>query len=161
LTHGRNTANWHGNPLAAMVTTPTANEKARSEAWKAGRAPTAPMLPDALHLMAAWGFKFKTAGAWLKQSKSGDKLAFGTGYIWRSAAEFLLVGTVGAPAWKSRSVRNAILAPVREHSRKPDEIYGMIEAMVDGPYLELFARARRPGWHAWGFEAGKFDEGVP
>ncbi len=120
---------------------------------------TAPMLPEALMTMAAWGFQFKSAGAWIKQSKSGDKLAFGTGYIWRSAVEFLLVGVNGAPTWQSKSERNAIEAPIREHSRKPDEIYTKIEAMTDGPRIELFARAERDGWDAWGNEVGRFDDG--
>lgn len=121
---------------------------------------TAPMLPDALSAMARWGFTFKTAGAWFKQSKSGNKMAFGTGYIWRSAVEFLLVGVNGAPTWRSKSERNAILAPVREHSRKPEDVYRKIEAMVDGPRLELFARSERPGWDAWGNEVGRFESGV-
>lgn len=125
---------------------------------------TAPMLPEALATMTAWGFKFKSAGAWIKQSKSGDKLAFGTGYIWRSAVEFILVGVNGAPTWRSKSERNAIEAPIREHSRKPDEIYTKIEAMTAGPRIELFARAERDGWDAWGNEIGRFQdraEGAP
>ena len=120
---------------------------------------TAPMLPDALLTMAHWGFTFKTGGAWFKQSKSGEKLAFGTGYIWRSAVEFLLVGVNGAPTWRSKSERNAILAPIRQHSRKPEDAYRKIEAMVDGPRLELFARSERAGWDAWGNEVGKFAAG--
>ncbi len=118
---------------------------------------TAPMLPEALATMTAWGFQFKSAGAWIKQSKSGDKLAFGTGYIWRSAVEFLLVSVNGAPTWRSKSERNAIEAPTREHSRKPDETYTKIEAMTDGPRIELFARAERDGWDAWGNEVGRFE----
>ena len=118
---------------------------------------TAPMLPDALRLMSAWRFTFKTAGAWAKQSRTGTKLAFGTGYIFRSAAEFYLVGTIGEPKTRSRSIRNLILAPVREHSRKPDQIYADVEALFDGPYVELFARTRRPGWSSWGNETGKFE----
>ena len=117
---------------------------------------TAPMLPEALATMGAWGFKFKSAGAWIKRSKSGDKLAFGTGYIWRSAVEFLLVGVNGAPAWRTRSERNVIEAPIRQHSRKPDETYRKIEAMVAGPRVELFARVERDGWDAWGNQVGKF-----
>jgi N6-adenosine-specific RNA methylase IME4 len=117
---------------------------------------TAPMLPDAFEVMAAWGFKFKTAGAWAKESKSGEKIAFGTGYVYRSAAEFYLLGTIGKPAIKSKSVRNLIWAPVREHSRKPDQMHADVEALFDGPYLELFAREARPGWTVWGNQADKF-----
>lgn len=117
---------------------------------------TFPMLPEALELMAAFGFAYKTGGAWGKQSSTGRKLAFGTGYIFRSAAELLLVGTRGEPKWLSKSERNLWLAPIREHSRKPDEIHGMIERMTPGPRLELFARAPRPGWVCWGNEVQKF-----
>lgn len=117
---------------------------------------TAPMLPQAFEVMAAWGFTFKTAGAWAKESKSGEKIAFGTGYVFRSAAEFYLVGTLGKPAIKSRSIRNLIWAPVREHSRKPDQMHADVEALFDGPYLELFARETRPGWTVWGNQTEKF-----
>jgi len=117
---------------------------------------TAPMLPQALQVMSAWGFKFKTAGAWAKQSSTGTKWAFGTGYIFRSAAEFILVGTRGEPKVRSRSIRNLIVAPVREHSRKPAETHEMCEALFDGPYLEMFAREPRPGWTVWGNQTNKF-----
>ena len=119
---------------------------------------TAPMLPDAINLMQAWGFTFKSAGCWAKQSKTGEKWAFGTGYCFRSAAEFFLLGTIGRPAICSRSVRNLIVAPVREHSRKPEDQYHMAEQLFAGPYLELFARQSRPGWDSWGNETDKFDE---
>lgn len=117
---------------------------------------TAPMLPQAFDVMQTWGFEFKTAGAWAKESKTGEKIAFGTGYVYRSAAEFYLVGTLGKPVIKSRSVRNLIWAPVREHSRKPEQMHTDIEALFDGPYLELFARETRPGWTAWGNQVEKF-----
>lgn len=117
---------------------------------------TAPMLSHLIETMAAWGFDYKTAGAWGKQSRTGRSLAFGTGYIYRSAVEFWAVGTIGSPRQKSRSIRNLIMAPVREHSRKPDQMHEDIEALWDGPYCELFARQRRPGWDAWGNETEKF-----
>jgi N6-adenosine-specific RNA methylase IME4 len=132
---------------------------------------TAPMLPDALKLLEAWGFQYKTAGAWAKLSKSGQKLAFGTGYIYRSAAEFFLVGQFGDIRPLSRSIRNligpaditdlaewAIASPIREHSRKPEQMYEAIEALFEGPYVELFARQRRAGWDAWGNQVGKFED---
>jgi len=118
------------------------------------------MLPEALDVMRAWGFKFKTAGAWAKESKSGEKVAFGTGYVFRSAAEFYLVGTIGKPEIKSRSIRNLIWSPVREHSRKPDQIFRDVEELFEGPYLELFAREPRPGWTSWGNQVGKFADAV-
>lgn len=118
---------------------------------------TFPMMPDALALMAAWGFAFKTGGAWAKQSSTGRKWTFGTGYVFRSAAEFFIVGKMGNPQSRSRSVRNLIVAPVRGHSRKPDAQYEIVEQLFDGPYCELFSRSDRPGWDSWGDEAGKFE----
>jgi N6-adenosine-specific RNA methylase IME4 len=119
---------------------------------------TAPMLPDAIETMKAWGFRFVTAGAWAKESKTGDKIAFGTGYVLRSAAEFFLIGTNGRPPVGNHAVRNLIQAPVREHSRKPDEQYKIVEDLWRGPYLELFARQQRAGWSSWGNQADKFGE---
>ncbi len=118
---------------------------------------TAPMLPQAVATMAAWGFTFKSAGAWAKRSSTGASWAFGTGYCYRSAAEFWLLGTVGRPAQRSRSIRNLIVAPIAEHSRKPPQMHADIEAMFDGPYLELFARSSRSGWDVWGNETTKFE----
>lgn len=118
---------------------------------------TAPMLPQAIEVMQAWGFAYKTAGAWHKRTVSG-KTAFGTGYWLRSAAEFFLIGTRGKPSIRARNIRNIIDAPIREHSRKPEAQYDLCEALFNGPYLELFARQERPGWTAWGNESGKFSE---
>ena len=115
-----------------------------------------PMMPQAIDLMEHYGFEFKTGGAWAKQSPTGRKWAFGTGYIFRGAAEFYIVGTIGNPRLRSKSVRNLIVAPRREHSRKPDQIFTDIEALWDGPYLDLFGRQQRPGWTVWGNEADKF-----
>ena len=117
---------------------------------------TAPMLPDAITLMMSWGFTYKSAGAWAKQSSTGDRWAFGTGYCFRSAAEFFLLGTIGKPKIHSRSIRNLIVAPIREHSRKPDDLHAHAEALYEGPRAELFARAPRPGWDVWGNQTDKF-----
>jgi N6-adenosine-specific RNA methylase IME4 len=120
---------------------------------------TQAQLPDALRLMDAWGYEYKTAGAWAKQSKTGQRWAFGTGYIFRSAAEFYIVGTMGSPKPAVRNVRNLIAAPVRAHSQKPDEMHENLERMFpDVPRCELFARKRRQGWGCWGLETSKFDE---
>ena len=119
---------------------------------------TAPMLPQAIDTMKAWGFRYVTSGAWAKRSKSGEKWAFGTGYVMRSASEFFLVGAIGKPAILSRSIRNLIVAPVREHSRKPNQMHENIERLVSGPYAELFGRQQRAGWDIWGNETGKFEE---
>ncbi|MCC4299333.1 MT-A70 family methyltransferase [Aurantimonas coralicida] len=116
---------------------------------------TNPMLPQAFDVLASWGFTFKTAGSWGKTTPSG-KLAFGTGYILRSANEPFLIGTRGAPK-TSRSVRSLIMAPRREHSRKPDEAFSAAEHLIPGARrLELFSRTDRPGWSTWGDEVGKF-----
>ena len=118
---------------------------------------TNPMLPQALEVMASWGFTFKTAGHWVKRTRHG-KLAFGTGYILRSAGEPFLIGTRGAPKC-ARNVRSVIEGPLREHSRKPDEAFSAAEALIPtARRIELFSRQSRPGWVSWGNQAGKFDE---
>jgi N6-adenosine-specific RNA methylase IME4 len=115
---------------------------------------TQAQLHQAIDVMECWGFDFKTSGAWAKQSRTGKKWAFGTGRLLRSAAEFFLIGTRGRPKPESRSERNLIVAPVREHSRKPDQAYEMLERMFPArPRCELFARSVRPGWDQWGLEA--------
>ncbi len=119
---------------------------------------TAPMLDQAFDVMAAWGFRFVTAGAWAKQSKTGEKWSFGTGFRYRSAAEFWLLGVRGSPPTLSRSVRNLIVSPVREHSRKPDRMRADLQLIGAGPYCELFARESAAGWDSWGNESGKFDQ---
>lgn len=118
---------------------------------------TWPMLPDALRVMEAWGYQYKTGLAWAKQSKRGNAWAFGTGYILRSASELLLLGTTGAPTVRARDVRNLVVAPVREHSRKPDAVHGLLERLFNGPYCELFGRQRRAGWDVWGNQADRFE----
>lgn len=116
------------------------------------------LLDQALSVMEDWGFKFKTAGTWAKRSSSGASWAFGTGYILRNAAEFFLIGTRGRPRPESRRERNLIVAPIREHSRKPDQAYEMLERMFPSQRrCELFARSTRPGWDTWGNETGKFE----
>jgi N6-adenosine-specific RNA methylase IME4 len=109
-------------------------------------------------LMNAWGFSHSGAGfAWAKQNKSGVGWFMGTGYGTRHNVEVCWLGRRGRPRRKSAGVRELIVAPVRQHSRKPDETYGRIEALCDGPYLELFARQQWPGWVCAGNEIGKFD----
>lgn len=121
---------------------------------------TAPMLPHALKTLEAWGFDYKSAGAWAKQTSTGKAWQFGTGYVYRSAAEFWIYGSRGKPKLRSRSIRNLIVAPVREHSRKPDCMRTNIEAHLPAPYVELFARESSPGWLTWGNQATKFDKGM-
>ena len=111
---------------------------------------TAPMMPQAFDLLKVWGFRYITMGTWAKQSSTGDKWAFGPGYVFRTAAEFYILGKIGEPRQVSHSIRNLIVAPVRGHSVKPDTLHEHLEAMWPGPRLELFARRRRAGWDAWG-----------
>jgi N6-adenosine-specific RNA methylase IME4 len=116
-----------------------------------------PQLPQALEVLAAWGFEFKTAGHWAKMTATG-KQAFGTGYLLRSAGEPFLIGTRGAPK-TSKNVRSVILAKVREHSRKPDEAFVQAERLMPhAQRIELFSRQVRPGWVNWGLEATKFGD---
>lgn len=129
---------------------------------------TSPMLDQQITLMKSWQFRYVGVIPWCKESKNSGgldtddpehKWTFGPGYWFRSAAEFLIVGVRGAPRLlpTRTRVRNLIYAPVREHSRKPDQQYEIIEALLPGPYLELFSRASRIGWDHFGNEAGKYD----
>lgn len=114
-----------------------------------------PMLPQALEVIAAWGFTFKTQGQWAKLTKNG-KQSFGTGYILRNAGEPFLIATRGAPK-TTRSVRNTIFGLVRQHSRKPEECFQEAEKLMpEAQRLELFSRQRRSGWKVWGNEDDKF-----
>ena len=117
---------------------------------------TWPMLREGIEVVSAWGFKYVTGGAWHKMTAHG-KTAFGTGYRVRCASEPFLLGVVGNPK-NSRSERNIITGLVREHSRKPEEAFAWCERYLPGARrLELFSRTARPGWDAWGNEAGKFN----
>ena len=117
---------------------------------------TDPFLPQGLELMKKWGFRYSTvAFTWAKTGKHAE-WPMGTGYWTRANPEMCLLGVRGAPSRKSKSVRQLIVSPRREHSRKPDETHERIEALVDGPYLELFARQQRPGWTVWGNQTEKF-----
>lgn len=110
---------------------------------------TVPMLPDALRVMAAWGFEYKSHCIWAK-----DRI--GTGYWFRNQHELLLVGTRGsipAPAMGTQTA-SLVDAPAGKHSEKPAAFYELIEAYFPTlPKIELNARAARPGWDAWGYEA--------
>jgi len=118
-----------------------------------------PMMNQANTIIEAWGFRYSgLAWTWVKFNPATGKYAFGPGYGTRKNCEPCLLARRGQPKVKSRSVRDLIFAPRREHSRKPDEQYARIEALFDGPYLELFSRASpRPGWTHWGDELGKFE----
>jgi N6-adenosine-specific RNA methylase IME4 len=122
-----------------------------------------PDLPGAIDVIRAWGFEFTTkAFTWIKTTKNaeavtldGDGLNWGMGYYTRSNSEDILLATRGNPLRLAKDVHQVVMAPVAEHSRKPDEIYKRIERLYAGPYLELFARAERPGWTTWGNEVAE------
>lgn len=118
---------------------------------------TWPKLDRALMVLKAWGFVYKTGGAWVKTT-SGGKIAFGTGYVMRSATEPFLIGVIGQPKIDGTSERNVMLELRREHSRKPDEQYAMLERLCPtGPRCELFSKTSRPGWDAFGDQAGTWE----
>jgi N6-adenosine-specific RNA methylase IME4 len=128
---------------------------------------TDPLLPRALELIDAWGFTYKTVAFYWAKLNSGiagqtfgqRDFCTGMGYWTRANPEQCLLATIGRPKRLSMAVKRLIIAPRREHSRKPDEAYAGIEKLVAGPYLELFARSARPGWRAWGDQVGLFDDG--
>ena len=111
-----------------------------------------PLLHVAFDVISAWGFTYKTVGFyWTKTNRDGSPFT-GLGRWTRSNPEPCLLATRGHPKRLSAAVRKLIVSPRREHSRKPDEAYERIEALLPGPYLELFARQQRPGWDVWGNE---------
>ena len=88
--------------------------------------------------------------------RDDSDVQIGCGYWTRANSEVCLLATRGKPKRLNADVRQAIIEPRRQHSRKPDCVHGRIERLVEGPYLELFARAPRPGWTVWGNETDKF-----
>jgi N6-adenosine-specific RNA methylase IME4 len=121
---------------------------------------TWPTLPQALELIAAWEFTYKTCGFdWIKADTSqidmfrdDADVQIGCGYWTRANTEPCLLAVRGKPKRLNADVRMAVIEPRREHSRKPDCVHARIERLVAGPYLELFARRRRSGWTVWGDE---------
>ena len=114
-----------------------------------------PMLLDAVDVVRAWGFEYKTiAWVWVKSQRSGFGFFTGMGYYTRSNSEPCLLATRGKVSKPvDRGVQALIYSPIRKHSQKPDEQYRKIERLYPGKrYLELFARRSRPGWSVWGNE---------
>ena len=165
--------------IAALPVSTWAAEDAVLLLWT-----TDPLLEKALEIIRAWGFAYKTVGFyWAKlnkssgypchqsrgpepEDKSQGRLVFdensfftGLGFWTRANPETCLLATRGKPKRMSSAVKKLVIAPRREHSRKPDEVYDRIESLCDGPYLEMFARHSRPGWDNWGLQSGLFDEG--
>jgi len=114
------------------------------------------LLPEGLAVMQAWGFRYKSNLVWHKVRKDGGSDGRGVGFYFRNVTELILFGVRGKNARTfapGRSQVNYLSSRKREHSRKPDEQYPIIEACSPGPYLELFARGDRNGWFGWGNQA--------
>jgi N6-adenosine-specific RNA methylase IME4 len=114
------------------------------------------LLPEGLDVMRAWGFNYKSNIVWHKIRKDGGSDGRGVGFYFRNVTEVILFGTRGKNARTldpGRSQVNMIETRKREHSRKPDEQYPLIEACSPGPYLEMFARGERKKWAVWGNQA--------
>jgi N6-adenosine-specific RNA methylase IME4 len=114
------------------------------------------LLPDGIEVMRSWGFQYKSNIVWHKIRKDGGSDGRGVGFYFRNVTEIILFGIRGKNARTlapGRSQVNYLSSRKREHSRKPDEQYPLIEACSGGPFLELFARGARPGWASWGHQA--------
>ncbi|WP_337176658.1 MT-A70 family methyltransferase [Paludisphaera sp.] len=121
------------------------------------------LLPEALAIMTAWGFAYKTNLVWLKVRKDGGPDGRGVGFYFRNVTEMILFGVRGKLRTREAGRRqtNAMVARKQEHSWKPDDQYRIIEECSPGPYLELFARRRVPGWTCWGDQAETYEEARP
>lgn len=121
------------------------------------------LLLEGLQVMEAWGFKYKTNIIWHKVRKDGGPDGRGVGFYFRNTTEIVLFGVRGSMRTLApgRSQVNILRTQKREHSRKPDELYDIIESCSPGPYLELFARGTRPKWHQWGNEVENYEPSWP
>jgi len=117
------------------------------------------LLAEGMAVMHAWGFTYKTNLVWYKTRKDGGPDGRGVGFYFRNVTELILFGVKGkgnrtlAPG---RRQVNVVAERKREHSRKPEQLYDVIESCSPGPFLELFARAPREGWSQWGDELGDY-----
>jgi N6-adenosine-specific RNA methylase IME4 len=139
------------NEIMALPVADIAADKAHLYLW----CPNA-LLPDGLAVMKAWGFSYKSNIVWHKVRKDGGSDGRGVGFYFRNVTELLLFGVRGKNARTlapGRRQVNLLATRKREHSRKPDEQYELIEACSSGPFLELFARGTRKGWVTWGNQA--------
>jgi len=115
---------------------------------------TLPMLHEALQVIKAWGFTYKTAAfVWIKLNRQGSGIFWGMGFWTRANAEICLLATKGHPKRQAKNIHQVIISHVEEHSKKPEEARRRIEALMgDVPKIELFARRTSPGWDVWGNE---------
>ncbi len=121
------------------------------------------LLKEGLEVLESWGFTYKTNLIWHKIRKDGEPDGRGVGFYFRNTTEMILFGIKGKmrTLQPGRSQVNIIKTRKREHSRKPDELYDIIEACSPGPYLELFARGKRLGWTMWGNETEDYKPDWP
>lgn len=112
------------------------------------------LILEGLEVMKRWGFTYKTNLVWFKIRKDGGPDGRGVGFYFRNVTELVLFGVRGSLRTLAPGRRqvNLLSTRKREHSRKPDELYDIVEQCSPGPFLELFARHRRPGWNQWGDE---------
>lgn len=118
------------------------------------------LLPEGIEVLRAWGFEYKSNIVWHKIRKDGGSDGRGVGFYFRNVTELVLFGVRGKNARTlapGRRQVNLIGTRKREHSRKPDEIYNVIEACSRGPFIELFARDTRKGWTGWGNQASDYE----
>lgn len=117
------------------------------------------LLAEGLQVMEHWGFTYKTNLIWYKIRKDGGPDRRGVGFYFRNVTEMILFGVRGKNARTlapGRSQENIISSQKREHSRKPDEQYEIIESCSPGPYIELFGRGPRKGWSVWGNQSEEY-----
>jgi N6-adenosine-specific RNA methylase IME4 len=156
---GRNALRHHAclslSDIASLPVKDVAARDALAFLWVTG-----PFLAVGAHvpILEAWGFEpTAMAFVWTKTRADGS-IFVGPGLTTRKSCEFVVIGKRGKPRRLAADVREAILAPVHEHSRKPSEIYERIERYCAGPRLDLFARESRAGWITWGAESTRFDQ---
>ena len=140
--------------IAALPIPELSDEKSHLYLW----CPNA-LLLEALTIMKSWGFTHKTNIVWYKTRKDGGPDGRGVGFYFRNVTELLLFGVRGnlRTLKAGRTQVNIVISRKQEHSRKPDEIYDIIEQCSPGPHLELFARRKRPGWTQWGDELATYE----
>lgn len=121
------------------------------------------LIAEALEIMRAWGFTYKTNIVWYKVRKDGGPDGRGVGFYFRNVTELVLFGVRGSLRTKQpgRSQVNVVITRKQEHSRKPDELYDIIEDCSPGPYVELFARKKHKRWTCWGDQADSYEENRP
>lgn len=122
------------------------------------------LLPEGIAVLKAWGFQYKSNLIWHKIRKDGGPDGRGVGFYFRNVTEMILFGVKGKNARTlapGRSQVNFLKTQKREHSRKPDEFYDIVESCSPGPYFEMFARGSRQGWSSWGNQADEYTPDWP